>query len=148
MNVSIIAFFLKTCWKIKDETIAKISYLFTLVETLMAGIPKFVLRMDNLKAEWISLRSSLMVGLSMKLEQFQLIRQQLGKKRSSHLKEMFLESANQLLAEILDVNKKIKKFDSKFSAVLKGEVEKSEIDDVAYLKEKEMTFLEGSVQTM
>jgi hypothetical protein len=61
---------------------------------------------------------------------------------------MFLESANRLFAEILDVNKKIKKFDSKFSAVLKGEVEKSEIDDVAYLKDKEMTFLEGSVQTM
>ncbi len=50
------AFFLQICWKIKDETIAKISYLFTLVETLMAGIPKFLLQMDNLMAKWISIR--------------------------------------------------------------------------------------------
>jgi hypothetical protein len=109
----------------------------------MAEIPEFLLRMDNLEREWISIRSTLTVGLSMKLEQFQLIRQQLERSRSSSLKEMFLESANRLFTEILHVNEKIKKFDLKFSAVLKGDVEKSEIDDVAYLKEKEIKFFES-----
>jgi hypothetical protein len=140
--------FFQVHWKLNDQTVSNISQVFRQVETQMAEIPEFLLRMDNLEREWISIRSTLTVGLSMKLEQFQLIRQQLGKKRSSHLNKMFLESANRLFTEILDVNKKIKKFDSKFSAVLKGDLEKSEIDDVAYLKEKEMTFLEGSVQTM
>ena len=123
--------------------IAKISYLFTLVETLMAGTPKFLLRMDNLKAEWISLRSLLTVGLPMKLEQLQLIHQQLDQRKSSSLNQTYLECANLLFTEISDVEDKIRKFDSKFSAFLRGDLEKSEIDDMAYLKEKEIKFLES-----
>ena len=143
MNFSIFAFLLQVCWKIKDETIAKISQVFTLVETLMAGIPKFLLRMDNLKAEWISIRSSLTLGLPMKLEQLQLIHQQIEKRQTTSLNQMFLESANRLFTEIIDLEDKIRKFDSKFSAFLRGDLEKSEIDDMAFLKEKERKFLES-----
>jgi hypothetical protein len=109
----------------------------------MAGDPAFLLQMDNLEREWISIRSTLTVGLAMKLEQFQLIHQHLEQKKSSSLKEMFLERANRLFTEILDVKEKIRKFDSKFSAFLNGDLEKSEIDDKAYLKEKEKKFLES-----
>jgi hypothetical protein len=109
----------------------------------MAGDPESLVEMDNLEREWISIQSSLTVGLSMKLEQFQLICQHLGKRRSSTLNKMFQESANRLFAEIIDVEDKIRKFDSKFTAFLRGDLEKGEIDDMAYLKEKERKFLES-----
>jgi hypothetical protein len=109
----------------------------------MAEIPEFLLRMDNLEREWISIRSTLTVGLAMKLEQLQHIHQHLKQKKSSSLNKMFQESKNRLFTEISDVEDKIRKFDSKFSAFLRGDLEKSEIDDMAYLKEKEIKFLES-----
>jgi hypothetical protein len=130
---------LQTCWKIKDETIAKISYLFTLLETQKAGDPESLVKMDNLEREWISLRSLLTVGLPMKLEQLQLIHQQLDQRKSSSLNQTYLECANLLFTEISDVEDKIRKFYS----FLTGDLEKSEIGDLAYLKEKEMKFRES-----
>ncbi len=56
---------------------------------------------------------------------------------------MFLESVKRLFADISDVEDKIRRFDDKFSAFLRGDLEKSEINDMAYLKEKEMKFLES-----
>jgi hypothetical protein len=109
----------------------------------MAEIPKFLFQLDSLERMWISIRSTLTVGLPMKLEQLQLIHRQLEKKRSSSLNQMFLKSANRLFTEILDVKDKIEKLDLKFSAFLRGDLEKSEIDDMAYLKEKEKKFLES-----
>ncbi len=56
---------------------------------------------------------------------------------------MYQKCENRLFTEISDVKDKIEKFDSKFSAFLNGDLEKSDIDDKAYLKEKEIKFLES-----
>ncbi len=122
---------------------ANIRQVFRQVETLKAGEPEFLLGMDNLEREWISLLSSLTAGLSMKLEQLQLIHRQLEKRQTTSLTQLFQESAKRLFTEILDVKDKIEKLDLKFSAFLRGDLEKSEIDDMAYLKEKERKFLES-----
>jgi hypothetical protein len=123
--------------------VANIRQVFRQVETLKAGEPEFLLGMDNLEREWISLLSSLTAGLSMKLEQLQLIHRQLEKRQTTSLTQLFQESAKRLFTEILDVKDKIEKLDLKFSAFLRGDLEKSEIDDMAYLKEKERKFLES-----
>jgi hypothetical protein len=130
-------------WKLKEETISSIKQHFQQVEKGMTQIPEFLLRIDNLKREWILIRSLLTVGISMKLEQYQIIHQQIEKRQLTSLDQTFLESANRLFKEIIDVKEKIEKFDAKFSAVLRGDLEKSEHDDMAYLKEKEMKFLES-----
>ncbi len=109
----------------------------------MAEIPEFLVRMDNLEREWISIRSSLTVGLPMKLDQFQLIHQQLKQGQRSSLDNILSESAEQLFTEIVEVQDKIRKYDSKFSAFLRGDLEKNEIDNNDYLKEKERKFLES-----
>jgi hypothetical protein len=79
------------------------------------------------------------VRLPMMLDQLQLIHQQLEQRKSSSLNQMLLESANLLFTEISDVEDKIRKF----SLFLTGDLKKSEIDDMAYLKEKEMKFRES-----
>jgi hypothetical protein len=91
------------------------------VETLMAEIPEFLCRMDALEQQWFSIRSSLTIGLSMKLEQYQLVHQQLQQRQTSTLNRMFTDSVNRLFLEIVNVDDKIRQFDSKFSAVLSGE---------------------------
>ncbi len=79
----------------------------------------------------------------MKLEQLQLIHRHLEKRQTTSLNQMFLESASRLFTEIIDVEDKIRKFDAKFSAFLRGDLKKSEINDMAYLKERERKFLES-----
>ncbi len=88
-----------------EEEIATINQTFRQLEAENANNPNFMLQMDNLEREWISLQSSLTVGLSMKLEQYQFL--------------VGVRSKNSLVSAISNLKDEIRKFELKSSAFFK-----------------------------
>jgi hypothetical protein len=118
-----------------DEEIATIDQIFRQLETENADNPNFLLQMDNLEREWISLQSSLTIGLSMMFEQYQLYHHQ------QQFSSLVLGSRNRLFTEITNLTDEIRKFDSKSSAFLR---EKEAFgDEPDYLEDLERTTLES-----